>query len=260
MDELVDDKLVTEEENDRIVFDNRKIVEGLALPKGSSEYQVKHDSKLLLFKNYELLHEEGMGIYYLEGWSKVIASNKNKDFFMMFRINSRPVLIRKTKTKSPISFFDKKYGIVFDFHVFYNYSYDLIDSVLFIKNVVRFGKSYTFKELYGYIENALNNSILSFLSKILVSKNLSILECNSNSKMLSNEFHTFAKGNILQESGIELSDFNFTRIDFDENTEFEVINDALYEKADMSLRSYTYREKSRFKILSNRSKLKDGAE
>lgn len=236
-------------------FNEILVVEKLPLPKYDTRSKISLYSKIYLFKNYEYNDELGMGIHSLRHWKELIEnSNKKEEFYNVFRVNTKPRYLKGMTLDKPKIYYDKKIGVNFKFNVECNYSFNINNPLMLIKSTAMFNSEYSFKSLYKFINNELSSSLLSFITKSLLDKDISILEFNTYTKEFGALFIEYANKSLFNNSGIEFFDFNFVSLSFVKDEIFLEINKTLYEKADMLLRDYNYKDKSKYNILFSRRK------
>lgn len=233
-------------------FKNHALVERLPLPKGDLEYDVPLFSKLLFVKNYEVVDTLSMGKHKIYEWSsRIKESDPETEFYMMFRINLKPRFLRETETKQKITYYDQLYAVNFKFSIKYNYSFECTDYMKLLKIVTKYKDTYTFKEMYEFIQTEINANLQSFISEQLPKRDISIVEFNTYTKDLSAEFIRYINTEVLFDFGLTVNDFNFMQLNFDEDPTFAVIKFTLFEKADMKLREYTYNDKAKYEIVKD---------
>jgi hypothetical protein len=239
-------------------FNNKLMAERLPLPTRGMNYKVPLYSRLHLLKNFELEEELGIGNHKLDLWQKVVAEAEGKeDFYSMFRIDMKPTSVNTKRSKKILTYYEKEYGVNFKFRVIYNYSFRIHEASLFLENVCQYIDKYSSLELYSYIEDEINDIFLSFIAKSLLDKKISVLDYNSNILEFSNNFTTYCNTTVFEATGIQIMDFNYVSLSFEEDETFLNIKDVLYDKADMKLRKYTWKERAKYIIMANQDSSND---
>ena len=250
---MKDNKNTKVEPDNFPIFNEKVVVDRLTLPKYDSFSKIDLYTEIYLLKNYEYSDKLVIGTHSLSPWKEIIEqSDKKNDFFTIFRVNTKPIYMQEVTMGKPKTFYDKKIGVNFKFNILCNYSFKIIDPLMFLESVSNYSEVYTFEELYLQINNEIASNLLSFIAKSLLEKGISILEFNTYTKEFGNQFKDYASDFIFNESGIEIIDFNFVTLTFVKDEIFADINKTLYEKADMELRGYNYKEKSKYSILFRR--------
>lgn len=247
-DEL--EEQVIEEQDKTQQFDDKLMVEGLLLPTNGKVYPIPLYSKLYFLKNFELIGELGVGNHVVGDWrNQVEESAGNGDYFNLFKIDTKPTNVETKHSKKVLTYYEKEYGVNFKLKIVYNYSFRIADAMLFLENVCQYQHEYKIKTLYRYIEDEINDTFLSFISKSLLDKKISILNFNSHILEFSENFTKYCNTIVFETSGISIIDFNFAHLEFVEDTTFLNIKGILYDKSDMKLRNYTWKQKSKYDIL-----------
>ncbi len=147
----------------------------------------------------------GLGSVFYQGESRFKAE--------LYFVNTKQFIDQQWGTMQPITIRDKDFGVV-RIKAFGNYSFKVVDSVVFMREV--FGTKHQYK--VADIANYLKGVLVSVMTDTIAESQIAVLDMAANMM----EFGDMVRGNArlkLASLGLELTDYNIININMPESIE-----------------------------------------